>query len=161
MSTQRQQEPVLKYATQNGNEAFSSIPGLPAWSFQGVTNVGCLPPPCSPDPSDREPGGPPYVTPWNDGGLPPVTQKRRHDLFPLHDQFIRKWYIRIFRKNRISHATFMMYSQGKARNAVNPDPKPPKISDGKVELGTLLCALIRIFDDVFYFRVPIPHKPES
>ena len=27
-------------------KVFSSVPGLTAWSFQTVTEGGCLPPPC-------------------------------------------------------------------------------------------------------------------
>jgi hypothetical protein len=79
------------------NDIFSFVSRFPAWSFKGVTDVGFLPPPCSPlfvikylfflgnnmsyDASmiykdGAEPGGPPSVTPLNDEGLPPVTQEK-------------------------------------------------------------------------------------
>jgi len=40
-------------------DTFSSVPRLTAWSFQGVTDGWCLPPPCSPR-LRSEPGGPPF-----------------------------------------------------------------------------------------------------
>ena len=52
----------------------------------------------------RGQGVPHFVTPWNDEGLPPVTQKRHHDLLWLYDIFIRKWWVRIFRKNHITYS---------------------------------------------------------
>jgi hypothetical protein len=79
------------------NDIFSFVPGLSAWSFKEVTDVGFLPPPCSPlfvemycdcykrdnifcdecviTKNGAEPGGPPSVTPLNDVGLPPVSQE--------------------------------------------------------------------------------------
>jgi hypothetical protein len=55
----------------------SSIPSLPAWSFQRVITGGSQPPPCSPR-LRSGPGGPPTITQWNDEGLPAVTQKSPH-----------------------------------------------------------------------------------
>ena len=54
-----------------GDDAFSSIPRLPAWSFQRVTDGWCLPPPCSSALTSGSQGVPHSVTPWNDEGLPP------------------------------------------------------------------------------------------
>ena len=61
-----------------GNERFSSVPRLSAWSFQRLIYGGVLPPPHCPDMSG--PAVSPIDKSRKDSGLPPVTSEKAHYL---------------------------------------------------------------------------------